>query len=272
MSRYETLEVKVEDGIARIDLNRPDKGNCLDGPMWQELTAAFDDLDHEPGVRVVVLGAAGKHFSTGIDLEFLMETQQQLSRLSEGHKQEYLRQFIMSLQDTANAIERCRKPVLAAVQGFCWGAGVDIAAACDMRYATKSTRFSVKEVDLAIVADIGSLQRLPAIVGEGIARELAFTGRVFSGSEALAMGFVNQVFEDKEALDKGVVKHAFVLAQKSPLTLRGIKETMNFSRDHTVAQGLHHVAQRNAGMLLSKDLEEAVSAFLEKRKPTYEDS
>ncbi len=271
MVQFETLTMTVQDGVARINLNRPDKANSIDGSMWRELTKAFDEVDHTDTVRVGVLGAAGKHFSTGIDLTFLTDMQQQLAQLAQGRRQEFLRQFIMTLQDSANAIERCRKPVLAAIQGFCWGAGVDIAAACDMRYATKSTRFSVKEVDLAIVADIGSLQRLPPIVGEGVARELAFTGRVFSGQEAQSMGFVNQVYADKDALDTAVMALAAKLAQKSPLALRGIKETLNYSRDHSVSDGLAYVAQRNAGMLLSQDLEEAIAAFLEKRKPAFED-
>jgi len=148
---------------------------------------------------------------------------------------------------------------------------VDILAACDMRYATPATRFCVKEVDLAIVADLGSLQRLPGIVGQGVARELAFTGRIFKGEEALLMGLVNRLFPKTEDLGGGVMALATDIASKSPLTIRGIKETMNYGRDHTIGEGLTYVAQRNAAMLLSKDLEEAISAFMEKRTPRFED-
>jgi enoyl-CoA hydratase/carnithine racemase len=271
MQNYQTIGIDVQDAVARVDLNRPDNGNCLNAEMWRELKAVFDELDTMPEIRVVVLGGRGKHFSTGIDLAYLSSMQKELNNLSEGCKQEYLRDFILNLQDSVTAIERCRKPVLAAVQGFCLGAGVDIIAACDMRYATPATRFCVKEVDLAIVADLGSLQRLPAIVGQGVARELAFTGRVFKGEEALTMGLVNRLYPKTEDLGNGVMALATELSAKSPLTIRGIKETMNYSRNHTIGEGLRYVAQRNAAMLLSKDLEEAINAFMEKRKPRFED-
>jgi enoyl-CoA hydratase/carnithine racemase len=270
MHNYHTIGIDMEGAVARVDLNRPDSGNCLNAEMWRELKAVFEELDTMPEIRAVVLGGRGKHFSTGIDLAFLSSMQKELNNLSEGCKQEYLRDFILNLQDSVTAIERCRKPVLAAVQGFCLGAGVDIIAACDMRYATPATRFCVKEVDLAIVADLGSLQRLPAIVGQGVARELAFTGRVFKGEEALAMGLVNRLFQKTEDLGGGVMALASELSAKSPLTIRGIKETMNYSRNHTIDEGLKYVAQRNAAMLLSKDLE-AINAFMEKRKPRFED-
>lgn len=269
-SHYETLKIIVQDGVARLDLNRPDKSNSLDRAMWKELGAAFDALDANPAVRVVVLGGAGKHFSTGIDLGLLIQIQQELHDLPDGSKQEMLKHQIVMLQDSVNAIENCRKPVIAAIDGLCLGAGVDIVTACDIRYATTSARFAVKEVDLAIVADVGSLQRLPNIVGEGIARELAFTGRLFKGNEALSMGLVNQVFPDNDDLEASVSALAAELTRKSPLTLRGIKETMNYSRDHSVAEGLNYVALRNAAMLLSNDLVEAVTAFYEKRPPSYE--
>ena len=271
MTSYQTISIATQDAVARVDLNRPDNGNCLNAVMWRELKCVFNELDAMPEIRAVVLGGRGKHFSTGIDLAFLMSVQQELKRLPEGSKQEYLRHFISDLQDSVNAIERCRKPVLAAVQGFCLGAGVDIIAACDMRYATPATRFSVKEVDLAIVADLGSLQRLPAILGQGVTRELAYTGRMFKGQEALAMGLVNRLFPKTEELADGAMALGIDLAAKSPLTLRGIKETMNYSRDHTIAEGLEYVAQRNAAMLLSTDLEEALAAFKEKRTARYED-
>lgn len=271
MFTYDTLKATMEGRVAHIQLNRPDKANSLDGTMWKDLKRAFDELDSTSTVRAVVLGGAGNHFSTGIDLNFLVSLKQDLKQLSQGRQQERLRHFIAELQDSVNAIENCRKPVLAAIHGYCMGAGVDVVAACDMRYATGATRFSVKEVDLAIVADVGSLQRLSPIVGEGIARELAFTGRIFKGEEAKSMGFVNRLFKSKAALTEGVSALANDVSEKSPLTIRGIKETMNYSRDHTVAEGLNYVALRNAAMLLSQDLEEAVTSFFEKRAPRYED-
>lgn len=271
MNRYETLTINMEDRVALVDLNRPEKGNSFDRKMWRELGEAFGALDGMPEIRVVVLAAAGKHFSTGIDLGYLAEIQQDLHKIAEGLRQERLFEVITDLQASISSIEICRKPVLAAIQGYCLGAGLDLAAACDMRYATNATRFSVKEVDLAIVADLGVLQRLPGIVGEGIARELAMTGRTFKGEEAHSIGFVNQLYRNADELRSGVLALAGDLAEKSPLALRGIKETMNFSRDHTVSDGLQYVALRNAAMLLSKDLEEAATAFFEKRKPRFKD-
>lgn len=271
MFDYETLTVAQSGAVARVNFNRPEKGNCLDGTMWRELKAVFDTLDAAPEVRAVVLGGSGSHFSTGIDLEYLFAIKQQMDGLSEGRRQEFLHGVIVDLQDSVTAIESCRKPVIAAIQGNCLGGGVDIACACDLRLATAAARFSVKEVDLAIVADLGTLQRLPAIVGQGIARELAFTGRRFNGEEARSFGFVNQVCPDRQALDQAAGAMAEELAAKSPLTLRGIKETMNFSRDHSTADGLRYVAARNAAMLVSKDLAEAMLAFMQKRPPRFED-
>jgi enoyl-CoA hydratase len=271
MFDYETFTVTRSDAIAHVALNRPEKGNCLNGTMWQELRAVFEALDAASDVRAVILGGSGSHFSTGIDLEYLYALKQEMDGLGQGRKQEFLHRVIVDLQDSVNAVERCRKPVIAAIHGYCLGGGVDIACACDLRLATAAARFSVKEVDLAIVADLGTLQRLPAIVGQGIARELAFTGRRFNGEEARSFGFVNQVHPDRQALEAAAVALAEDLAAKSPLTLRGIKETMNFSRDHSIADGLRHVAVRNAAMLVSKDLEEAVVAFMQNRPPRFED-
>lgn len=270
MFQFETLTVATEDGVARVDLNRPQKANSFDRTMWRELKSAFEQLDQMDDVHVVVLGGAGKHFSTGIDLVFLASLQPQLTKLAEGLRQEHLFHLITELQASISAVETCRKPVLAAIHGYCLGAGLDLAAACDMRYATGATRFSIREVDLAIVADLGVLQRLPAIVGEGVARELAYTGRTFKGQEARAIGLVNQLYENTDALRSGVMAVATELARKSPLTLRGIKETMNYSRDHNVADGLHYIALRNAAMLLSEDLLEAAAAVIEKRSPKFD--
>ncbi len=269
MIQFETLALTLEDHVARLDLNRPQKANSFDKTMWRELGEAFEQLDQMDDVHVVILGGAGKHFSAGIDLAFLANLQHQVNQLAEGLRQEHLYHLIIDLQDSICAVERCRKPVLAAIEGYCLGAGLDLAAACDMRYATGTTRFSIREVDLAIVADLGVLQRLPGIVGEGVARELAFTGRTFKGDEAREIGLVNRLYENSDALRSGVMAVARELSRKSPLTLRGIKETMNFSRDHNVSDGLRYVAMRNAGMLLSEDMIEAAAAVIEKRVPKF---
>ena len=204
---FETLVISEADGVAHIQLNRPEKANAMNGVMWKEIRAAFDWLSTSRA-RVGVLSAQGKHFTAGIDIELLMAVRSEITALPEGVRQERLRELIGDLQDAISAAESCRKPVIAAIHGACVGAGVDLVTACDMRYSTQDARFSVKEVDLAIVADVGTLQRLPRLIGEGLARELAYTGREFDGKEAHAMRLVNQVFPDQDSLMKSVMELA----------------------------------------------------------------
>jgi len=271
MPKFETLTISTENRVANIRLNRPEKANAINATMWQEVKDVFDLVDESPEVRVAVLSGQGKHFSAGIDFEFLGSIYNKLNGLSEGRKQERLRQIIIGLQDCVTAIELCRKPVIAAIHGACMGGGVDLITACDIRYATVDARFSIKEVDLAIVADTGALQRLPRIIGDGLFRELAYTGLEFDGVEAHSMGLVNKVFPDQMNLLAGVNELATQIAAKSPLAIRGIKETMIYSRDHTVAEGLKYVATWNAAIGLSKDVQDAVTAYLQKRSAEFED-
>ena len=179
--------------------------------------------------------------------------------------------LILDLQECLSSIERVRKPVLAAVHGACIGGGIDLITACDMRYCAADARFAVKEIDLGITADVGTLQRLPKLIGEGLARELAYTGRMFDASEALAMRLVNRVFESKEALDAGVRDIAATIATKSPLAIRGCKEMITYARDHSVADALNYAAAWNAAALMSNDLVEAGRAATEKRAPRFAD-
>ncbi|MFT5172208.1 MAG: enoyl-CoA hydratase [Gammaproteobacteria bacterium] len=267
---FETLVITQTDGIAHIELNRPEKANALNATMWKELRSAFDWLSTSHA-RVAVLSGRGKHFTAGIDLSLLKAMQTELSELAEGRRQERLKEFIVELQQAISAAERCTKPILAAVHGACIGGGIDLITACDMRYAAEDARFSVKEVDLAIVADVGTLQRLPRLIGDGLARELAFTGREFDANEAHAMKLVNQVCVDKASLVDYTLTLAGDIARKSPLTIRGIKDTLNYSRDHSVADGLAYVACKNAATLFSSDLSEALSAAQQQRVAKFED-
>lgn len=267
---FETIFITETDGVALIELNRPNKANALSAAMWKDLRSAFDWLSTSRA-RVGVLSARGKHFSAGIDLDLLSAVKSEIASLPEGRRQERLREFIVELQEVISAAESCRKPILAAIHGACMGAGIDLVTACDMRYATMDARFSVKEIDLAIVADVGTLQRLPKLIGDGLSRELAFTGREFDGNEAHAMKLVNQVFPDRDSLMKFVLDMAASIASKSPLTIRGIKDTLNYSRDHSVAEGLSYVSAKNAAILFSSDLDEAMSAAKQRRKAKFED-
>lgn len=271
MPEFTCLTVTLADAIAQIELNRPDKANALNGTLWREIGEVFRWVDETPEARVAILSGAGRHFCSGIDFELMGEVLGSVLELGPGHNVERMRRTILGLQAAFTALESCHKPVLAAIQGLCIGGGLDLIAACDMRYATADAAFSVKEVDLAIIADIGSLQRLPYLIGEGRVRELAFTARQFDAAEAQAMGLVNQVFVDAAQLREGVRTIAAAIAAKSPLTVRGIKQILNYGRDHSIADGLDYVATWNASMLLSDDTREAITAAMQKRQPRFRD-
>ncbi len=271
MPEFTCLNATLADSITWIELDRPDKGNALNGTLWREIGEVFRWVDETPEARVAVLSGAGRHFCAGIDFELMGAVLDEVGELSPGRREERLRRIILDLQAAFTLLESCRKPVLAAVQGLCIGGGLDLIAACDMRYASADAAFSLKEVDLAIVADVGSLQRLPYLIGEGRLRELAFTASRFDAAEAQAMGLVNRVFADVDQLRVGVRTIAAGIATKSPLTVRGIKQVLNYGRDHTVADGLNYVATWNAAMLLGDDTREAVAAALRKQSPQFRD-
>lgn len=228
-------------------------------------------LDRLPAARAVVLSASGPHFCAGIELGG--PGNPLTASFSRGADPvaaaEGLRRAILDMQAAMTAVELCRKPVIAAVHGACVGGGVDLVAACDVRYCSKDATFVLKEVDMAIVADLGALQRLPRIVGYGNAAELALTGRRITAVEAKEMGLVSRVFDSKQEMDAAVAKIAKDISEKSAWAVMGTKAVLLRSRDITIEQGLEHVATWNAGMMRSSDLMEAIKAFLEKRKPVF---
>jgi enoyl-CoA hydratase len=264
------IEVKIEKNIAIVTLSRPEKTNAINATGWEKLKNTFEELDENENVRVIVLnGGESKHFCSGIDLEMLMSISQETIKCN-GRKNEKLRKTILNLQAPINAIENCSKPVLAAIHGGCIGAGVDIVLACDIRYCTDDAFFTIKEIDMGMVADLGTLQRLPKIIGEGKVREMAYTGRNLMGKEAEKIGLVNNSFENKEIMMENVLKIAEQIASKSPISIRGTKHILLHSRDHTVAQGLEYMATWNAAMLISNDLMEAFAAKMQKRESKFE--
>lgn len=266
---YETFAVSINNHIAHVRFNRPDKANALNQQAWDEMKSLFSSLDTNPEVRVVVLSGEGKHFCSGIDLTLLMDVGRISGDNCEGRKREKLHQIILGLQAPINAIESCRKPVLAAIHNGCIGAGVDIIAACDMRYATEDAYFTIREIDMGMVADLGTLQRLPKIIPDGVAREMAYTGRKMYGAEAQSVGLVNQVFADHEKMLEGVMEIAGQIAAKSPLSIRGTKEMILYSRDHSVEDSLRYMAVWNSAMLLSEDLAKAFQASLTKKQAEF---
>lgn len=263
------FKLSIEEGIASVVFNRPDKANALDKKGWEELQSIFEHIDANEDVRVAVLQGEGKHFCAGIDLSLLMSIRQETMDACEGRMREKLRQMVLRLQAPINTIQHCRKPVLAAIHNGCIGGGVDIVSACDMRYATEDAYFTIKEIDMGMVADLGTLQRLPKLIPDGLAREMAFTGRKLKADEAMRAGLVNTVFASKEEMIEGVMEIARNIAAKSPLSIRGTKEVMNYSRDHSIEEGLNYIAVWNAAMILSADLNEAFMASMEKRSPKF---
>ena len=169
------------------------------------------------------------------------------------------------------AVDQCRKPVLAAIQGYCIGGAIDLIAACDMRYAAEDAQFSIKEIDMGMAADVGTLQRLPRIIGDGLLRELAYTGRMVAADEARAIGLVNRVFADQQTLLDGVMAIAQEIAAKSPIAIAGTKRMISYMRDHRIDDGLDYVATWNAAMLQSSDLRLAMTAHMTKQKPEFLD-
>ena len=268
---FETLSVSLQDHIATVRLNRPDKANAMNATMWQEIRKAFQWVDETPEARVAILQGEGKLFTAGIDLQMMMSLGPQIQNECDGRTREGLRRVILDLQDTLTSLERCRKPVLAAIHGACIGGGIDLITCADMRYCSSDASFTIKEIDIGMTADVGTLQRLPKLIGEGMARELAYTGRKFGADEAREMRLVNRVFESREALYAGVREIAATIAAKSPLSIRGTKEMITYARDHTVADGLNYIATWNAAMLMSKDLTEAMMANMGKRTPQFKD-
>ncbi|TVO68068.1 crotonase/enoyl-CoA hydratase family protein [Denitromonas ohlonensis] len=268
---FANLSLSLDNGIARIAFNRPDCANALDAELWDAMRRAFQWADDTDAVRVVVLAGEGKHFCAGIDLALLAGVPARIRHADPARAQEKLRRLILDMQDCVSAIARCRKPVIAAIQGACIGGGVDIVTACDMRYASAEARFSVREIDMAMAADVGTLQRLPRLIPDGIARELAFTGREFGATEAAQLGLVNRVFDTPEALSAGVEKIAQAITGKSPLAIRGTKAVMDYSRDHSIEDGLRFVANWNASALLTRDMQVAAQAMQTRQAPPFDD-
>jgi enoyl-CoA hydratase len=267
---YQAFTVEVADKVAHVVINRPEKANAMNADFWRELVEIFQWIDDNDGVRAVVVSGAGKHFSSGIDLMMLASIGTQLGK-DVGRNAEKLRRMILQLQASFNAIDNCRKPVLAAIHGYCLGGAIDMIAACDMRYSTANAQFAIKEIDIGMAADVGTLQRLPRIIGDGIMRELAYTGRTIDGEEARSIGLVNRTFSDAESLLEGVKAIAREIASKSPVAIRGTKEMIRYMRDHRVDDGLEYVATWNAAMLQSVDLRVAMTAQMNKQPAEFAD-
>jgi enoyl-CoA hydratase len=265
MSTTNQFKAEKDGHTAWLTMNRPEKRNTMGTPFFKELSDHLDNFDQDNAIRVVVIKAEGKSFTAGTDLT---EAGSLLSGEA-ADQRENTRKSILQLQEGLNKIEQCRKPVIAAIHSHCIGGGIDLISACDIRIATEDASFSVRETRMGIIADLGTLQRLPNIIGHGWFRELALTGRDFTAAEALQMGLITRICEDRQALYAEARKLAGLVVECPPLTVQGTKEVILYSRDHGIRAGLEYVAQKNAAALPSEDVVEAVSAFMEKRKPVF---
>ncbi len=264
-----TLSVNITDNIAHITLNRPKELNSMIVAFWTELPSIVRLIDEHALARVIVISSQGKHFSAGMDLSVF----QNMGSSYDGEparRAESFRRHVLELQDAFNALEEVRIPVLVAVQGGVIGGAVDMISACDSRYCTEDAFFCIKETEIGMTADVGTLQRLPHLIPQGLVRELAYTGRNMMSAEARSCGLVNHVYPDQENMLIEVMKIAKTIAGHSPMAVTGCKEMINYTRDHDVADSLNYMATWQSGMMQMPDVMEAMSAGKEKRRPNFD--
>lgn len=261
------LRLAIGDGIAEVTLANPDRRNAMDGAFFAEVRSLFDQLGRDPAVRAVVLAAEGPHFSAGLDLDW---AQSRFGGKGDpGRQREHLLRAIRDMQAAFDAIETCRAPVVAAIQGKCIGGGVDLVAACDLRVASADAAFLIAEIDLAIAADLGTLQRLPYLMPAGIVRELALTGRPMPAVEAARWGLVNGIADDAGAAAAAARELAGRIAAKSPLAASGTKYVLNRSRGRPIEDGMALAALWNGATMLGVDGAEIMAARAARREPEF---
>jgi len=263
---YQFIEIEVENNIATMSLARTKTLNSLNLAFVTEISDAVRDLGAREDVRVIILKSSARIFCSGLDLKDISG----LGLIGGGAKAAYFfKPKLQNFFDCCNLLESCNKPVIAAVHGACVGGGLDIACACDIRLCTQDAVFCLKEAAVGVVADMGVLQRLPHIVGQGYAREMAFTARNYSSEEAQRMGLVNAVYPDLETLLAAAKKLAAQIAENAPLAVMGTKEVLNYSRTASIEEGMNMAIGKNSVLFSSQDLIEAFTAFVQNRKPDF---
>ncbi len=273
---YTCFDVTEEGKVAHLQLSRPDALNSMTREFWMELPEIVRRIDDEGSARVIVLSSTGRHFSAGMDLAVFAtgagappKRDGQSTEL--GRHRAYLRETVLMLQDSFTCLEKARLPVLAAVQGGCIGGAVDLVSACDVRYASADAFFCVQEINIGMTADVGTLQRLPKIIPDGVAREMAYRGHRLPADRAREVGLVNEVFDDHDSLVAGVLEIAHEIAAKSPLAIYGTKQMLTYARDHSVDDALNFIATWQTGMFQPTDMLESFGAKSDKRDPVFDD-
>ena len=272
---YESFKYTSEEGVGHLILDKGEDLNKMTMNFWYELPRILDEIDKDASLRVLILSSTGKHFCAGMDLKNFgslgNDAEKKTNVPDKARIGESLYRVAKELQDMLSKLEKLRIPVLAGIQGGCIGGGLDLVTAADVRFASKDAFFCIQEVNIGMAADIGTLQRLPRVIPEGKVRELAYTGRRMPAEEALEAGLVNKVYESHEEMISGLKEMAAVIASKSPLAVYGTKAILNFSRDHTIAEGLEYNALWSGAMLPQEDMAEAMMSNMEKRDPEFQD-
>jgi enoyl-CoA hydratase/carnithine racemase len=251
MDNKELFKIRRDGHIVWLMFNRPEKRNTMTVEFYRDIKDHFNRFDADPDVWVVVIGGEGKSFTAGTDFEAL----QSLAGDGSAASRNVTHRTILWGQDCFSAIERCRKPTIAAVHSHCIGGGVDLISACDIRIASRDALFSIRETRLGFIADAGTLQRLPFIIGQGMFRQLSLTGRDFSAGEALAMGLITGLYENRDELYREAQKLAVTIASRPPLSVQHVKEAIIFGRDQGVHAGLQFGAQKHAATISPEDSE-----------------
>lgn len=264
---YKHIQIETEGHIGWLWLDRPDKMNAFSPDLWEDLPRAVEKLGGNPEVRVMVVAGRGRAFTVGIDLNMLGDLAPRGESPVAVRKALFRR--LKELQRTFSALESSPVPVIAAVHGWCIGAGMDLITACDIRLASSDAVFSVRETRMAMVADMGTLERLPKVVSAGHVAELVYTGKDMDAARAEQIGLVNQVYADAEALMEGARTWATQIASNSPLAVQGAKAVLSAEEGRSVTEALDYVALWNTAFLESNDLAEAMAAFMERRPPRF---
>jgi len=267
---FSTFIVEQSNGIAHIKLSRPQASNAMNRAFWREFPEAIEAIDKTGDARVLVISSTGKHFSAGMDLEVFTQPDPDLFQGEAGRRGEAMRRLVLQLQHCFTVMEQIRIPVLTAIQGGCIGGALDLICASDSRYCTEDAFFTIKETELGMTADLGTLQRLPQLISQGLARELAYTARKMDAVEAFQSGLVNRVFPDTETMLEGVMQIAQQIARQSPLAVTGCKEMLNYARDHSVSDSLNYIATWQAGMFQPTDMVQGFSSKMAGKEPEYE--
>ncbi len=265
----EHFSYRIEAKIAHLVLNRPEQLNAMSPAFWLELDTVLQELHQNPSARALVISSTGKHFSAGMSLNVFSDAIA-LNNASASQRAAIFDQ-LLDMQHTFTRLEELRIPVIAAIQGGCIGAGLDLATACDIRLCTDDAFFCIQEINIGMTADVGTLQRLPKLIPDGIAREMAYTGKRLPAAKALAVGLVNDTFASPEALLTGAMQMATEIASKAPVAIWGSKQAINYARDHSTADSLRQMGWLQAGIWDTGAVTEAVKAWQEKRSGQFED-